>query len=73
MLTKKFCPKCKGENVDMIAGGTVGSWICRDCGYSGSLFPEKPILGGEMNTNINNGNSKKGRKNKRLFKDEAGT
>ncbi len=47
MLTKKFCPNCGSEDVDMIAGGITGGWMCRNCGYSG-IFPEKPIIEGEM-------------------------
>jgi len=41
ILGKKFCPQCDSENVDMVAGGVTGSWICVDCGYVGA-FPEKP-------------------------------
>ena len=45
VLTKKFCPKCGSEDVQMIAGGITGSWICKNCSYSGSVFPEKEIVG----------------------------
>lgn len=41
MLGKKFCPECGSENVDMVAGGVTGSWVCADCGFVGA-FPEKP-------------------------------
>lgn len=34
----KICPSCGGTD---IAGGLTGSWECADCGYSGTLFPEK--------------------------------
>ncbi len=44
MLMKKFCPNCGSEDIDMVTGGITGSWICRKCGYSGSIFPEKPII-----------------------------
>ena len=37
----KFCPKCKSENVQMVIGGQVGMWECKDCGFEGSVFPEK--------------------------------
>lgn len=47
MITKKFCPNCGSNDVELIAGGITGSWMCRNCGYSGSVFPEKPILGRE--------------------------
>ena len=41
MLGKKFCPQCGSENVDMVAGGVTGSWVCIDCGFAGA-FPERP-------------------------------
>ncbi|NCN98678.1 hypothetical protein GW923_00645 [Candidatus Pacearchaeota archaeon] len=47
-MEKKFCPNCKSENVELVAGGVSGTWMCRDCGFSGSLFPEKDIVGGNM-------------------------
>lgn len=31
----------------MVAGGITGTFMCRDCGFSGSIFPEKPLIGGE--------------------------
>ena len=45
MITTKFCPRCKSENVKMIAGGITGSFMCENCGYAGSIFPEKEIIG----------------------------
>lgn len=45
MLSKKFCPKCGSDEVEMIAGGTTGTWMCKKCGFSGSIFPEREILG----------------------------
>ncbi|MBI5804232.1 hypothetical protein HY450_03245 [Candidatus Pacearchaeota archaeon] len=48
MLTKKFCPKCRSWDVEMIAGGTTGIWMCKNCGFSGSIFPEKEILGSKV-------------------------
>ena len=50
MLTTKFCPRCKSDNVKMIAGGITGSFMCRDCGYAGSIFPEKPVIIKSMNS-----------------------
>ncbi len=47
MIGKKFCPNCGGDDVEMVAGGITGAWMCADCGYSGSIFPEKPIVGGK--------------------------
>lgn len=47
MIGKKFCPNCGSEDVDLAGGGVMGIWICRECGYSGSIFPEKPFIGGE--------------------------
>ena len=48
MISKKICPNCGSSEVEMIAGGMTGSWMCRNCGYSGSVFPEKEILGREQ-------------------------
>jgi len=45
MVGKKFCPRCQSEEVQMIAGGTVGTWMCKKCGFSGSVFPEMEIVG----------------------------
>ncbi len=52
MIGKKFCPKCRSEEVMMVAGGITGSWMCKKCGFSGSIFPEKEIVGGDMSENI---------------------
>lgn len=57
MISKKFCPRCKSEDVMMVAGGTIGMWMCKKCGFSGSIFPEKEILGGDIS-------GKKGEKKK---------
>ena len=48
MLSKKFCPKCRSEEVIMVAGGITGTWMCKSCGFSGSIFPEKEILSRDM-------------------------
>ena len=47
MISKKFCPKCKSNNVEMASGGVTGSWVCMDCGFMGTIFPEKEIVGSE--------------------------
>ena len=47
MITKKFCPDCGSEEVMMVAGGITGTWMCKDCGFTG-MFPEKEIIGREM-------------------------
>jgi len=39
----KFCPKCRGEEIGMIAGGLIGLWECKKCGFSGTIFPEKEV------------------------------
>jgi len=43
----KVCPKCGGENVKTdptnqkaAAGFSTHSYLCMDCGFSGSFFPE---------------------------------
>lgn len=48
MLNKKFCPQCGSEDVTMIAAGITGSWMCKKCRFTGSVFPEKEIVGREM-------------------------
>ena len=47
MITKKFCPRCGSEDVHMIAGGTTGQWMCKNCNYIGSVL-EKVITGSEL-------------------------
>lgn len=46
----RICPRCGSDDVQMIAGGTIGMWMCKKCGFSGSIFPEKPIVGAEDET-----------------------
>lgn len=48
MTGKKFCPRCGSDDVEMVAGGITGSFMCNNCGYSGSVFPEKEFVGGEQ-------------------------
>ena len=36
----KFCPKCKNTDLVMVAGGNIGMWKCKKCGFRGSIFPE---------------------------------
>jgi Zn ribbon nucleic-acid-binding protein len=39
----KICPKCEGEEVILVAGGTVGMFECKACGFQSSIFPEKEM------------------------------
>lgn len=39
----KFCPKCKERDLKMIAGGSVGLWQCKKCGFRSAIFPEREI------------------------------
>lgn len=39
-MKTKFCPRCKGRELDLVAGGNIGMMECRKCGYTGSIFPE---------------------------------
>jgi ribosomal protein L37AE/L43A len=50
LIGKKFCPKCKSEQVYMEAGGLIGVWKCAMCKFSGSIFPEKEKLMEENNS-----------------------
>ncbi len=47
MISTKFCPQCGGDNIVMVAGGEIGMWKCVDCGFTGSIFPEKAIISRE--------------------------
>ena len=47
MLAVKVCPKCGSENVKAdhtnvkaSVGLGAASYLCLDCGFAGSLFPE---------------------------------
>ena len=47
MPAVKVCPKCGNENVKVdhtnakaAAGFGIASYLCLDCGFTGSLFPE---------------------------------
>jgi len=42
-MKAKICPKCKNTDIDFIAGGGVGLWKCKKCGFTSALFPEKEI------------------------------
>jgi len=39
--TVKFCPKCQNTDLIMVAGGEIGMWECKNCGFRGTIFPEK--------------------------------
>lgn len=39
-MTARFCPKCKSLDIGMVAGGVVGIWECKKCGFQGAIFPE---------------------------------
>ena len=65
MIGKKFCPNCGSENVYMMAGGITGTWMCSNCGYSGSIFPEREIVGKELKLNEKRMSKKRG-KNERI-------
>ena len=40
-MENKLCPKCKSNNITLYSGGMFNSYICKDCGYIGSLVLEK--------------------------------
>ena len=35
-----ICPRCKSKNVTLYDGGITGKFICKKCGYIGSLIIE---------------------------------
>lgn len=39
----KFCPRCRGIEIDMVGGEVIGLWKCKKCRYIGSVFPVKEI------------------------------
>ena len=39
----KICPKCKSKEIKLVAGGIVGLYECKKCGFKGSIFPEIEI------------------------------
>ena len=46
-MEKRFCPKCKSENVKLETGsmyGTPGNWVCNNCGFHNVEFPIKGKL-----------------------------
>ena len=43
MITKKICPNCGKSDMQMVAGGTTGNWMCQDCGFMGMPL-EKEII-----------------------------
>lgn len=43
-ITKRHCTQCGSDEVEMIGSG---AFMCKACGYSGSVH-EVPIVGGEM-------------------------
>ena len=40
----RFCPKCKGQNIEMLVGGISGLWKCRKCGFTSPIFPEEEVI-----------------------------
>ena len=46
-MKKRFCPKCKSENVKLDQGklyGAPGNWVCNSCGCYNVVFPIKEKL-----------------------------
>ena len=39
----RFCPKCKYTDIILVAGGEIGMYECKKCGFRGTLFPENEI------------------------------
>jgi len=36
----KFCPNCGSREIKLAAGGSIGIYECKKCGFRGSIFPE---------------------------------
>lgn len=58
----KICPKCGSTEVIPSVGGITGSWKCKKCGFSGTIFPEVEKLGKEKKRKIKRENEKKWKK-----------
>ena len=46
MREKRFCPKCKSENIEWqggVAPGMPGNWLCSKCGHYNVVFPVKEM------------------------------
>lgn len=41
IVNVRFCPKCNGRDIVMVAGGNIGLFKCIDCGFQSPIFPEK--------------------------------
>ena len=50
--TIKLCPRCESSNIEISSGAdiyprmygiTPTKYVCKDCGYVGSLVLEKPV------------------------------
>jgi ribosomal protein S27AE len=54
LISNKFCPNCGGGDVHMIAGGTIGQWMCKKCGYIGPVL-EKEYIGKNQKSEDKNG------------------
>lgn len=47
MNEKRFCPKCKSEDVKLQQSklyGVPGNWVCNKCNYHNVIFPVKEEL-----------------------------
>jgi len=47
MLTKKKCPRCGSEDIEIISSGDVNNFMCKNCGYAGNMEDKMPIMEGE--------------------------
>jgi uncharacterized metal-binding protein (TIGR02443 family) len=39
----RICPQCQQDEVMLVAGGSVGMYECKECGFRSSIFPEMEI------------------------------
>ena len=47
MNKKRFCPKCKSEDVKLQQSyiySAPGNWVCNKCGFHNVIFPIKDEL-----------------------------
>jgi len=36
----RFCPNCGNDEIILVAGGNLGMYECKNCGFRGAIFPE---------------------------------
>lgn len=40
-IKMKICPACKSTNITLYMGGHFGTYLCKECNYTGPLILEE--------------------------------